>query len=83
MHLVVRHIAELEHFLDLVVLVEEAVALREGVARAVDSLPGEPADEAGLEVIGEDRALHLIGARVPLGHGGVLGQVRQELVLVT
>jgi hypothetical protein len=52
-------------------LVEESVPLREEVAEAVEAVPDLAADEAGLEVLGEDLLHHRLGARVALEDGGV------------
>jgi hypothetical protein len=76
----------LEHPVDLVVLVEEPLALGEEVPEAVDPLPEVAADEAGLEVVGEDRRHHLLRRRVLLEDPQVLGEdvderlVRKRLV---
>jgi hypothetical protein len=74
-------VASLEQLLDGVPLVEGAVALREEVPQAVDPAPDLSPEEPGFEVLGEDLAHHLLGARVPLEDGQVPLKNGHQLVV--
>jgi hypothetical protein len=52
--------------------------LREEVAQAVQPLPHHAVDEASLEVLGEDRLHHLLGAEMALQQREVAAEDRKD-----
>ena len=78
---VLVRLAAVEQLVDRVLLVEEALTLREEVPQPIDAAPDVAADEPGLEVVGEDLLDHRLRRGMALQDREVALEQRHQLLV--